>query len=305
MIRLFPVLYVLSNTGNEGAANKVTRRQPARFTGNPPPTPSQATRSPPAIAPKPKSVVKPQATHASPANPTGVSAMIAALNSAGQEGKSAESLPLKTSRAPRPPTRPKPVTPHNTARTVETKDPTTGHRVQPVVTSDPVSPSRPPLCDHARLAAGGNQPDGTEAATSAPADPKPSPKPGQAAPSRSASVSTLASSFESNRYETVRPALNQDPKPKHRQMSIAGARAATLARSQAIAGGKHPGGHAVQQVQRSVLPTESLTAKPIARSLTGREPVTKKATGDSATPPQPNSLVRDIIINDRSHSALC
>ncbi|XP_065189013.1 uncharacterized protein LOC135819687 [Sycon ciliatum] len=276
--------------GNEGAANKVTRRQPARFTGNPPPTPSQATRSPPAIAPKPKSVVKPQATHASPAKPTGVSAMIAALNSAGREGKSAESLPLKTSRAPKPPTRPKPVTPHNTARTVETKDPTTGHRVQPVVTFDPVSPSRPPLCDHARLAAGGSQPDGTEAATSAPADPKPSPKPGQAAPSRSASVSTLASSFESNRYETVRPALNQDPKPKHRQMSIAGARAATLPRSPAIAGGKHPGGHAVQQVQRSVLPTESLTAKPIARSLTGREPVTKKATGDSATPPQPNSL---------------
>ncbi|XP_065188974.1 uncharacterized protein LOC135819652 isoform X2 [Sycon ciliatum] len=276
--------------GNEGAANRVTRSQPTRFTGNPPPSPSQATRSPPAIAPKPKPVVKPQATHTSPAKPTGVSAMIAALNSAGQEGKSAGSLPLKPIRAPRPPTRPKPVTPHNTARAVETKDPTTGHRVQPVVTSDPVSPPRPPLCDHARLAAGGNQPDGTEAATSAPADPKPSPKPGQAAPSRSASVSTLASSFESNRHETVRLPSDQAPKPKHRQMSIAGARAASLARSPAIAGGKHPGGHAVQQVQRSALPTESLTAKPIARSLTGREPVTKKATGDSATPPQPNSL---------------
>ncbi|XP_065188983.1 uncharacterized protein LOC135819662 [Sycon ciliatum] len=276
--------------GNEGEANKVTRRQPARFTGNPPPTPSQATRSPPAIAPKPKSVVKPQATDASPAKPTGVSAMIAALNSAGQEGKSAGSLPLKTSRAPQPPTRPKPVTPHNTARAVETKDLTSGHRVQLVVTSDPVSPPRPPLCDHARLAAGGNQPDGTEAATSGPGDPKPSPKPGQAAPSRSASVSTLASSFESNRHETVRLALNQAPKPKHHQTLIAGARASSLARSPAIAGGKHPGGHAVQQVQRSVLPTESLTAKPIARSLTGREPVTKKATGDSATPPQPNSL---------------
>ncbi|XP_065188990.1 uncharacterized protein LOC135819669 [Sycon ciliatum] len=75
MIRLFTVLCVLSNTGNEDAANRVTRRQPARFTGNPPPSSSQATR-------------------------------------------------------------PNPVTPHNTARAVETKDPTTGHRVQPVVTSE-------------------------------------------------------------------------------------------------------------------------------------------------------------------------
>ena len=187
MIRLFTVLCVLSNTGNEDAANRVTRHQPARFTGNPPHSPSQATPSPPATAPKPKPVVKPRA---SPPKLTSVSAKIAAVNSAGQERKSAGSLPSKPSRTPQPPTRPKPATPHNTARTVETKDPTTGHRVQPVVTSDPVSPPRPPLCDRVRLAAGGNQSMGTQAATTAPADPKPSTKPRQAAPFRSASVST-------------------------------------------------------------------------------------------------------------------
>ena len=83
-------------------------------------------------------------------------------------------------------------------------------------------------------------------------------------------------------------------------MAITGARAASLDRTPAIAGGKHPGGHAVQHVQRS-----SLAAKPIAPSRTGHDLVPKKAAGDSATPTQPNSLVRDIIISDRSHSALC
>ena len=295
MIRLCTVLCVLSNTGNEDAANRVTRRQPARFTGNPPPSPSQATRSPPAIAPKPKPAVKHRATHASPPKPTGISAMIAAFNSAGQEQKLAGTQPSKPSLAPQPPTRPKPATPHNTARTVETKDPTTVHRVQPVVTSDPVSPSRPPLCDHTRLAAGGNQSMGTQAATSALADPKPSPKPRQAALFRSASVSTLASGFESDRYEAVRLPSDQAPKPKPRQIAITGARAASLARSPAIA---------VQQVQRSALPTEGLAAKPIALPTTGGLSIAKNATGDSATPPQPNSLVRDIklYISDRSRS---
>ncbi|XP_065189012.1 uncharacterized protein LOC135819686 [Sycon ciliatum] len=281
MIRLCTVLCVLSNTGNEDAANRVTRRQPARFTGNPPPSPSQATRSPPAIAPKPKPAVKHRATHASPPKPTGISAMIAAFNSAGQEQKLAGTQPSKPSLAPQPPTRPKPATPHNTARTVETKDPTTVHRVQPVLTSDPVSPSRPPLCDHTRLAAGGNQSMGTQAATSALADPKPSPKPRQAALFRSASVSTLASGFESDRYEAVRLPSDQAPKPKPRQIAITGARAASLARSPAIA---------VQQVQRSALPTEGLAAKPIALPTTGGLSIAKNATGDSATPPQPNSL---------------
>eukprot|EP00117_Sycon_ciliatum_P012835 scpid95135/ scgid13746/ len=82
--------------GNEGAANKVTRSQPARFNGNPPPSTSQATRSPPATAPKPtKPALKPQATHASPSKPTGISAMIAAFNSAGQEQKLAGTQPSK------------------------------------------------------------------------------------------------------------------------------------------------------------------------------------------------------------------
>ena len=303
MIRLFTVLCVLSNTGNEDAANRVTRSQPARFTGNPPPSTSQATRSPPATAPKPtKPALKPQATHASPSKPTGISAMIAAFNSAGQERKLAGTLPSKPSRTPQPPTRPKPATPHNTARTVETKDPTTGHRVQPVVTSDPVSPPRPPFCDLARLAAGGNQSIGTQAGTSAPADPKPSPKPRQAAPFRSASVSTLASGFESDRYEAIRLPSDHVPKPKPRQVAIASDRAASLAINPAIGVGKDPGGHAVQHVQRSAPPAESLSAKLIAPSTTGGLSIAKNATGDSATPPQPNSLVRDIIISDSSHS---
>ncbi|XP_065188977.1 uncharacterized protein LOC135819656 [Sycon ciliatum] len=216
--------------------------------------------------------------------------MIAAFNSAGQERKLAGTLPSKPSRTPQPPTRPKPATPHNTARTVETKDPTTGHRVQPVVTSDPVSPPRPPFCDLARLAAGGNQSIGTQAGTSAPADPKPSPKPRQAAPFRSASVSTLASGFESDRYEAIRLPSDHVPKPKPRQVAIASDRAASLAINPAIGVGKDPGGHAVQHVQRSAPPAESLSAKLIAPSTTGGLSIAKNATGDSATPPQPNSL---------------
>ncbi|XP_065189018.1 mucin-2-like isoform X2 [Sycon ciliatum] len=274
---------------SEDAANRVTRRQPAQFIRNPPPSPSQATRSPPATAPKPKRVVEPQATHASPPKPTSVSARMVALNSAGQEGKLAGTQPLKSSRAPQPPTRPTPATPHNTARTVETKDPATVHRVQPVVTSAPVSPPRPPLPDRALLATGDNQPVGTEAATSGPADPKPCPKPGQAVPFRSASVSTFESSFESDRYETVRLTSNQAPKPKPRRNSIADARAASLAINPAIAVGKDPDGHAVQHVQRPAPAAEGMSAKPTALPKTGHFGSRKKATGDSAMPSQPTS----------------
>ncbi|XP_065189026.1 mucin-5AC-like [Sycon ciliatum] len=275
---------------SEDAANRVTRRQSAQLIRNPPLSPSQATQSPPATAPKPKPVVEPQATHASPSKRSSISERLAASNSASQEGKLAGTLPSKPSRAPKPPTRPKPVTPHNTSRTVETKDPTTVHSVQPVVTSGPVSPSRPPLCDRALLAAGGNQPDGTEAATSGPADPKSSPKPGQAPPFRSASVSTLESSFESDRQETGRLVLDRAPKPKKRPNSMVVGSTASLARSPAIAVGKDTGGHAVQHGQQPAPPEEGLSAKHIAPPKTGRESIAKTVTGDSATPPRANSL---------------